>query len=100
MDTGLSFFGSKGLPQGRALSLLTSPHNDAQLQVPSATSWIKGMGNGSWEGHRCPEEVGKGSWLSNSYSSTTIRVQASPFWLGLLPGAILGGWGAQGQRLL
>lgn len=36
MDTGLSFFGRKGLSQGKALSLLTSPHNDAQLQVPRA----------------------------------------------------------------
>lgn len=88
MDTGLSFFGRKGLPQGKAVSLLISPHNDEQLQVrESATGWIEGIENRSWEGHRCSEEAGEGCWLSNSHSSTTIRAQASPLWLGLLPGA-------------
>lgn len=34
MDTGLSFFGRKRLPQGSTLPLLTSPHPN-QFQVPS-----------------------------------------------------------------
>lgn len=88
MDTGLSFFGRKGLPQGKDLSLLISPHNDDQLQVgESATGWIKGTENRSWERHRRSEEVGEGSWLSNSRSSNTIRAQTSLLWLGLLSGA-------------
>ena len=50
MDTGLSFFGRKGLPQGKALSLLTSPHNDAQLQVPRAGSEGQEIGLGKGTG--------------------------------------------------
>ena len=70
------------------LSLLTSSYNDDQLQVgESATGWIKGTENRSWEGHRCSKTAGEGCWLSSSHSSTTVRAQANPFGLGLLPGA-------------
>lgn len=74
----------------RARLCLSSPaiYNEDQLQVgESATGQIKGTENRSWEGHRCSKEAGEGCWLSNSHSSTTIRAQANPLWLGLLPGA-------------
>lgn len=82
MDTGLSFFGRKGLPQGRALPLLTSPCS-APFQVPGLPGgWIKGKETRSHEENRCPGEVGGGSQLSNSYSPNV-----SSLLLGLVPGA-------------
>lgn len=61
MDTGLSFFGRKGLPQGKALSLLTSPHNDAQLQVLTvAQAGLKGQKIGLGKGTGALEELRKG----------------------------------------
>ena len=78
MDTGLSFFGRKGLPQGRALPLLTSPCS-AQFQVPGLPGgWIKGKETRSHEENRCPREVGGGSQLSNSYSPNVNRACPAP----------------------
>lgn len=81
MDTRLSFFGRKRLPQGSTLPLLTSPHPN-QFQVPGlpwAGSKVPGR-------DRYPREVGAGSQLSNSHSPTMNRAGTSPLLLGLVPG--------------
>lgn len=59
MDTSLSFFGRKGLPQGKALPFLNSPHS-TQLQVPRLPSaGSKGKKIGLEKRTGTPQKLGK-----------------------------------------
>lgn len=69
MDTDLSFFGRKGLPQGRALPLLASPH-PAQAECPVRHGLDQRKEHRSGKGTGAPEKAGKGLVLSHSHSFT------------------------------
>lgn len=73
MDTGLSFFGRKGLPQGRALPLLTRlcPAQCHQLDQRERAQ----------EGTGAPEKLGRG--LSSQQPFSIL------FLLGLAPASVL-----------
>lgn len=69
MDTDLGFFGRKGLPQGRALPLLASPH-PVQAECPVRHGLDQRKEHRSGKGTGAPEKAEKVLVLSHSHSFT------------------------------